>query len=169
MKKSLLIIALLTSTSTLAADNIIKMSSLYAGGGLHNTSTSTGYSASGIGFQAFVGYSLDEYIKFDEKLDLAAEVGYSTVSLDYDINLGAFGTRNSSVDISGLWTTAVAGYKLTDDIKALARVGFDLGDDDGFMFGAGAEYSINTKIAVRAEYVMRSNTDALQINAIYKF
>jgi len=54
-------------------------------------------------------------------------------------------------------------------LNFLARVGYDIGDDNGFMLGGGIGYNLNRAAQVRAEYVARNETDSVQLNYISQF
>lgn len=123
---------------------------LYIGGGISLNS------ASGVddemGLQVFVGYELD--MADLDPIKLAVEVGYMDID-DYNV--------------SGLWVTGVATYALDAQFRLLGRLGFDFGDDDGLMVGAGLGYAFNRQVEVRGEYVVRDNIDSLQANVVYRF
>ena len=63
----------------------------------------------------------------------------------------------------------VESVPLTSKTDMLARLGFDFGDDDGFLLGAGMQYKFTTKVAMRMEYVARQNVNSLQANVLFKF
>jgi len=50
----------------------------------------------------------------------------------------------------------------------LGRIGFDLGDDDGFVFGVGAGYSVNRDIQLRSEYIVRDTINSIQFNVVFR-
>ena len=157
--------ALVFSSSVMAE---FDMEKVYAGGGVgYNSLDSSGFD-SALGFQFFGGYNLNDIVEIGDGIGLAAEVGYS-MSGDFEVSncpsgLGAFCTASSA---DGLWTSAVIDYGVTDEIKVLGRLGFDLGDDDGLIFGGGGEYKINDQISARAEYVIHPNYKGFQLNGIY--
>jgi len=53
-------------------------------------------------------------------------------------------------------------------LNVVARAGLDIGDDDGFMFGAGLGFNLNPKMELRGEYVMRDTVDSLQVNFVMR-
>jgi hypothetical protein len=163
MKKTIIALSLTTSSLTFAATTDFDLTKVYVGGGLGHTTYSYSRDVSGVSYQVFAGYELDDIVnltklgRFGEKLDLAVEVGYLAASLDYGINN------------SGVWSTAVAGYQISNDFKALVRLGYNIGDYNGHMIGVGAEYKINDNFDVRADVVTRPSTNSLQLNAKYNF
>jgi hypothetical protein len=74
-----------------------------------------------------------------------------------------FSGRNSG----GLWVNAVVDGAFNQGYGWLARLGLDLGDDSGLMFGAGVSYSFDARTRLRGEYVIRDDIDSLQLNLIY--
>ena len=106
------------------------------------------------GFQFFAAYDLNK-VNLMEGVNTSIEFGY----MDY----GSFGGG----DDGGLWATAVVDGALGEKFGWLARLGFDLGDDSGLMFGAGLGLDLNEKSALRLEYVVRDNVDSIQLNFLY--
>ena len=106
------------------------------------------------GFQFFAAYDLDQ-VNLMDNVNTSIEFGY----MDY----GDFAGGNSG----GLWVTGVVDGNITGNLDWLGRLGLDLGDDDGFMFGAGVGYNLNKKMQLRGEYVIRDSIDSLQINLYY--
>lgn len=144
---------------------------VYAGGGLgFNSFTGSGSSSfdSAIGYQFFGGYDFGR--EFTDAVDLGAEVGFmSSGDFTYS-NCPAY--LSSFCDIpalQGLWANALVTYPIDKQIGIVGRIGLDFGDDDGLMFGGGAQYAVNKQIAVRAEYVIRDHVNSLQGNVTYKF
>ena len=107
-----------------------------------------------IGFQFFAGIDLKK-VNLMEGVNTSIEFGY----MDY----GFDGGGNSG----GLWATGVVDGGISGSLGWLGRVGFDFGDDDGFMFGAGLSLDLNAKTELRGEYVIRDNIDSLQLNLYY--
>ena len=171
MKKSgVLLVALLSVFNVNAAEDSkvsIDTKNIYVGGGLGLNSMS-GFD-SGMGFQFFAGYELP--VKMG-KGTLSAEVGYmDTGSMEASVSIPSlFGTTVYTVDASasGLWGNAVYELPLQDKLSLLGRAGLDLGDDDGFMFGAGIGYHLNEKMDLRGEYVIRDNINSMQLNFVMK-
>lgn len=106
-----------------------------------------------IGYQFFAAYDLDQ-VNLMEHVNSSVEFGY----MDYGFSGGNSG---------GLWINYVIDNAITGPWGWLARLGLDLGDDDGMMFGAGIDYDLNDKSAIRGEYVIRDNIDSIQVNFIY--
>lgn len=159
MKKALAIVGLvLAVTSGSAWAQEFKQENFYAGAGINLNSASGVDDA--VGVQLFVGYELDMIDA--APIALAVEAGY--------MDTGNFEWRGRNVgSASGLWATAVASYRLNPELDVLARLGLDLGDDDGLMLGVGVGYALSKEIAVRGEYVVRDNIDSLQANVVLRF
>jgi len=131
---------------------------IYVGGGLGMNALS-GFDDA-MGFQIFSGYRFDDSLINIDKVSLAAEAGYMTTG-DFETSFGG----EASVD--GIWGAAVADYEFNEQASGILRLGLDLGDDDGLLFGFGGEYHLNDKIGIRGEYVIRSHVDSLQVNVVY--
>lgn len=106
-----------------------------------------------LGVQFFGAYDLTQ-VNLMESVNTSVELGY----MDY-----GFDGKNSG----GLWVNAVVDGPLGQPFGWLARLGLDMGDDSGLMFGAGISYSIDRRTAFRGEYVIRDDIDSLQFNIIY--
>ena len=132
----------------------------YLGGGLNfNSLPGVGSSR---GFQFIGGYEFA--FKLNEDISTSLELGY--------MDSGDFDRLNSSGDAdeaSGVWVAAVESVPLTRKTDMLARIGYDFGDDDGFLLGAGMQYKFDTKVALRMEYVTREHVNGLQVNVLFKF
>jgi outer membrane protein with beta-barrel domain len=126
---------------------------LFFGAGLGLNSISGG--ADAVGAQIFTGYNFKEIAP---KFSVDAEAGY--------MDSGKFKKNGNTVGDSakGLWATAVPRYMITRELELLARVGYDFGDDDGFMFGLGGGYIVNPHFKLRLEYVSRDHIDSIQFN-----
>ena len=139
---------------------------LYVGGGLGFNSLSAIDFSDGLGYQLFGGYTLP--VKMG-KGKLSLEVGYMDSG---DMEVGAIPTFFGPVVIedkaAGLWGNAVYSLPLQDKLNLLARLGLDIGDDDGLMFGAGVGFKLSSKMEVRGEYVIRDTIDSLQVNFVMK-
>lgn len=105
------------------------------------------------GFQFFGAYDLDR-VNLIEGADSSVEVGY----MDYGFSYG---------DDGGLWTTYVLDGAIRDNLGWLMRLGLDLGDDSGLMFGAGIGIKVNSATQLRVEYVIRDDIDSFQFNLLY--
>jgi len=106
-----------------------------------------------VGFQVYGAYDLTK-VNLMEGVNSSVEFGY----MDYGFR------RNNS---GGIWTTYVVDGAISGNLGWVARLGLDLGDDSGFMLGAGAGYAINEKMNLRLEYVVRDEVDSLQLNYLY--
>ena len=108
-----------------------------------------------LGFQIFAAYELPT-VNVMQYVNSSIELGYMDYGFDGE-------------DTNGLWTTFVLDGAIKSQWGWLARLGLDLGDDSGFMFGAGVSYAWDTQLSVRAEYVIRDEVDSLQLNVIHHF
>jgi hypothetical protein len=105
-----------------------------------------------IGFQLFAAYDLNQ-VNVMEGVNSSVEFGL----MDYGF----------SRDSTGIWGTYVIAGPLSEQVGWVARAGFDIGDDSGLMFGAGAEFALDEKRQLRLEYVVRDDVDSLQLNFLY--
>ena len=160
MKKVLYGLALMVLASATHAEGPIKADQIYVGGGLAFNSLPAAGSARG--FQFIGGYEFST--KLNDDITSAVELGY--------MDTGDFDHWNSNAKVSsaeGVWLSYVGSVPLSNKADMLARLGFDFGDDDGFLFGTGLQYKFNTKVALRTEYVARQNVNSLQANVLFKF
>jgi hypothetical protein len=156
-----LIAVLFVSSQTQAEE--FNSSALYYGGGFGSNSIGSGFDDA-TGYQIFAGYNFD--YKLSANNNLSVEVGYmSTGDFDFGNPLLPGGTFSFSAD--GLWSTATSTWELNKEVYALARLGLDLGDDDGLMIGGGIGYKVNKEFDFRLEYVVRDTIDSLQFNVVY--
>ncbi len=160
MKKILLVLAMMSMVSSVSAEGVIDAKRIYVGGGLGFNSL-PGY-GSARGFQFIGGYDFD--FKLNEDISSALEIGYMG-SGDFDPYKGF----SSNEDVSGLWASMVESVPLSSKTDMLVRLGYDFGDDDGFLLGTGMQYKFDTKLSFRMEYVARQNVNSLQANILVKF
>ncbi len=139
----------------------LNLKGFYAGGGLGSNSL-PGF-GSARGFQFFGGYNFNFVLNDD--IHSALEIGYMD-SGKFDNLLT--GTGNNKA-VKGLWVAMVESVPLTSKVDMLARLGYDFGDDDGFILGAGMQYKFDTRIAMRMEYVTREYVNGLQVNVLVNF
>ena len=104
------------------------------------------------GYQFFVAYDLNQ-INLMNGVSSSVEFGI----MDYGF----------SGDSTGIWGTYVVDGQISDQFLWLGRAGYDIGDDNGLMFGAGVSYLMNSKSQFRVEYVIRDDIDSLQFNFLY--
>jgi len=157
--------------SSAFAEGGFDKSKAYGGGGLSFNSPDVSGFDSAIGFQFFGGYDFEDIFSLGEGIGFSVEVGY--------MNSGKFENPDtcrrfnfcSSFERSrdGLWASSVVDYSINSQVKVLGRLGLDIGDDSGIIFGVGGEYQINDRISARGEYVIRPNYKSLQGNVIYRF
>ncbi len=133
---------------------------IYLGGGLGFNSL-PGY-GSATGFQFLAGYDFD--FKLNDDISTALEVGYMDSG-----NFDRYKGPDSGKDTKGIWAAAVESVPLSSKTDMLVRLGYDFGEDDGFLLGTGLQYKFDTKVAFRMEYVARQNVNSLQANVLFKF
>ena len=159
MKKVVCFVALM-SCSVIAQAEGMDTKNFYVGGGLNfNSLPGTG---SARGFQFFGGYEFDFLLNDDIKTSV--EVGY----LDSG-NFDRINNANNAGSVDGVWASALESVAVSSKVDVLARLGYDFGDDDGLLLGAGMQYKFNTKSAMRMEYVSREHLNGLQVNVLVKF
>ena len=163
--KKILLAAMLSAVSVNAMAGDI-----YGGGGLSSNSASGADSATG--YQFFLGYDL-KGVKLG-KGSVAVEAGYMN-SGEFDGSVcntvPFFGVvcQPYSVEFKGLWGTGVVFLPVANQLDFIGRLGLDIGDDDGVMFGVGLGYAMDKKIQLRGEYVIRDTIDSLQVNIAVRF
>ena len=159
MKKIACIVSLMFLTLTANAEGI-DTKGFYLGGGLGFNSL-PGF-GSARGFQFLGGYEFD--FKINEDISTAVEVGYMDSGKFDRIN-----SNNKTSAVQGVWASAVEMVPVSNRVDVIGRLGYDFGDDDGLLLGAGMQYKFNTKAALRMEYVARENVNGLQVNVLVKF
>jgi len=168
MKKLLVAILFLgfavhANAETKANTNAFDVDKLYFGGGLSENDFN-GPNATGIQF--IVGYPLT--IKAGGAT-FALEGGYmNSGNFRRSRNVPPFGSVVSSSDATGFWGTVAGSWNIADRTSFIGRLGLDIGDDDGLMYGAGIGYELTEKVAIRGEYVIRDNIDSLQFNLVFR-
>jgi hypothetical protein len=145
----------------------------YFGVGLSRNSTSASalgakVDVDGTGYQFFGGYELGNFGLKQKNLSFAAEVGYmDTGKMKGDVTFLGISIP-VEVKAKGLWATMVARFAVKPQLDVLGRLGADLGDDSGLMFGVGVGYWFDKSIQLRGEYVVRDSVDSLQLNLIFR-
>jgi hypothetical protein len=157
MMKNLLVIPalmLLFVGASYAADSqpLLDKNKVSIAGGIANNSVGHNVDDE-LGVQFFGAYDLTQ-VRLIESVDTSVELGY----MDYGF---------SGKDSGGLWVNAVVDGAFNQSYGWLARLGLDLGDDSGLMFGAGISYAFDVRTQLRGEYVIRDDIDSLQLNIIY--
>ena len=160
MRKIIFILALMSMVSNVNAESAVDAERIYVGGGIGFNSL-PGF-GSARGFQFIGGYEFG--FKLNEDITTSLEIGYMDTG-DFD----RYNGFNSNEDVKGLWVAAVESVPLSRKTDMLVRLGFDFGDDDGFLLGTGIQYKFDTKLAFRMEYVARQNVNSLQANVLVKF
>lgn len=162
MKKLIPLLGLLlVATQTNAADLNTKQIYFGAGVGFNSIDNNNNFNSNfnnndsdAVGFQLFAGLPLTVDMG---SAALAVEVGY--------MDTGSFDNGGSA---NGIWSTAVASLPLNNSLKLLGRLGYDFGDDDGLMAGAGVGFALASKVDMRIEYVVRDHIDSLQANLVFR-
>ncbi len=170
MKKIALGIALVAAAGIAQAQGF-NPKEMYWGGGL-SSNEADGFSGSATGYQFFGGYKLKN-VRLGA-LKSAVEVGYMN-SGEFETCVTIPGipgfipaqTVCQNAELAGLWANYVGSYDLSPEMKGIIRAGLDFGDDDGIMFGAGIDYTLNRQFAIRGEYVIRQHSNSLQANLVY--
>lgn len=160
--KKILFAAMLSAVSVNAMAGDV-----YGGAGLSNNSVSGADSA--MGYQFFLGYDL-KGVKLG-KGSVAVEAGYMN-SGEFDVTvcypfIGC--VTGSAGEAKGLWGTGVVSLPVANQLDFIGRLGLDIGDDDGVMFGVGLGYALDKKMQLRGEYVIRDTIDSLQANLAVRF
>lgn len=164
MKKYLLTVILTAATSSAIAEGSPINDKLYVGANLsHNTIDSpfNGGDVDASGYSLFAGLKFNNSV---EGLTTSAELGYSDTK--------DFFKSNGDADINGVWIAGVAEKTLPEldpRISALARIGLDLGDDDGILFGAGLGFHATDMLSLRAEFINKDASSVYQIGALINF
>jgi Outer membrane protein beta-barrel domain len=159
MKKILFAAALAAASANAVAGDV------YGGAGLSLNSAS-GYDDA-TGYQFFLGYDL-KGVKIGNG-SMSLEVGYmDSGDFDYEECFPGFCVSGSD-SADGLWGTGVIFLPIAKQLDFIGRLGLDIGDDDGIMFGVGVGYAIDKKIQLRGEYVIREDIDSLQANLAFRF
>ncbi len=153
-------LVLMSLAASVNAEGVLDAKRVYVGGGLGFNSL-PGY-GSARGFQFIGGYSFSA--KLNEDISSALEFGYMDSG-----NFDQYKGSSSNERVKGLWASMVESVPLSSKTDMLARLGYDFGDDDGFLLGTGLQYKFNTKLAFRMEYVARQNMNSLQANVLVKF
>jgi len=134
---------------------LLERDQLAMGGGLAINSVGQSSVDDELGFQVFVAYELPT-VNVLKYVNSSIELGY----MDYGFN---------GNDTNGLWANFVLDGAIKSQWGWLARIGLDLGDDSGFMLGAGASYELSPQLSLRAEYVVRDEIDSIQLNVLQRF
>jgi opacity protein-like surface antigen len=156
MKKMIPLLGLLlVVTQVNAAELYNKPLYFGAGIGFNSINNNRNYNDSdAVGAQLFAGLPLAANMG---SADLAVELGYMDTG-DFD--------NGGSAD--GVWSTLVASLPLNNDLNLLGRLGYDFGDDDGVMIGAGVGFPLASNIDMRVEYVIRDHIDSFQLNLVFR-
>lgn len=164
MKASFLFIAtaMLWLSGTARAGDFT-LTDIYYGAGISSNETDGFEDATG--YQVFAGYDFGEIFG---PLSTVVEIGYMD-SGEFEHQLStASGDARLITEAKGPWASGHLAYAFTDAIEVLGRAGYDFGDDDGALLGAGIGYHISKRFTLRLEYVARDVTDSLQLNMVYR-
>ena len=167
MRNALLACLLLTLTAPVLAagnkDNLkpatFGIERFYFGAGVNQNSRAKNYDDAQ-GFQVFAGYDLGINLK---TIGLNLEAGYWD-SGDFDSKISPVFDEK----LRGPWASAVLLYRPMNNLDLFVRAGYSSGDDRGPMGGAGAGFWFTKNIGMRAELVVRDETDSIQVNAVFQ-
>jgi hypothetical protein len=140
--------------STVSADEsdpLLEKSKFSIGAGIATNSIS-GSGSDEFGFQLFGAYDITQ-VNLVDSVKSSVEFGF----MDYGF----------SGDSTGIWATYVVDGPISGRFGWLGRLGYDFGDDNGLMIGAGLGWALNSKMDLRGEYVIRDDVDSLQFNFLY--
>lgn len=126
---------------------------IYAGYGINQNFLPGGNDGDGV---QFLGGVRIPYSPVDIGMTPYFEVGHQTVE------------ETGDRQIEGVWYSGVAQFELNRSLDGLFRLGYDAGDDEGFLWGTGGEYKFDRAWALRAEYVERETLFSIQLNAVYR-
>ena len=141
---------------------------LYVGGGINYNDLDVGSIFPGdnnetaFGFQVFAGIPIASSI---EGFKTFAEAGYFQTS-SFKLAPGV------KEKVTGIWGAGILQRDLNEidpNLYGLARIGLEIGDDDGIFMGIGAGYRISPKVDVRAEFVNKDLLSSYQLNALIRF
>ena len=171
MKKIIIasVLTLIASTATAeeVASTDTSFSGLYLGGGLSYNNLDFGSVVSGAsnktatGFQLFAGLPLSNAIS---GIKTYAELGLFQTK--------KFNFSSGGDDVKGISGSVVLEKDLSEidpRFYALARLGLEVGDDDGIFMGIGAGFRVTPKVELRAEFVNKDLITSYQANALIRF
>lgn len=158
------IAAIAVATALVSAPAIAEMdnSKLYVGGGLSMDKTDIRGGDNEIGFHGFGGMDFLE----KDQLTLSAEAGLRIVKVS--ASACGFGfCASASENATILYGAAVGKYAFTEEFSALGRLGLNIIDDSGIVFGVGGQYDINDQLGARLEYQMGPDLNSIMLSAVY--
>lgn len=135
------------------------------------TDTKQIYFGAGVGFNEINNNNLsndNDAVGFQLFAGLPLAVNMGTAALAVELGYMDSGDFDGGGSLEGIWSTAVASLPLSNNLKLLGRLGYDFGDDDGVMLGAGVGIPAGNNMDVRIEYVIRDNIDSLQANLVIR-
>lgn len=141
---------------------------LYAGGGISYNDLDFGSFISGasnesaLGLQAFVGLPVSTSI---DGFDTYAELGFFRTD---EFDFGG-GNKEKVLGISGSAVIQRDLNEIDSNLYGLARIGLEIGDDDGIFMGIGAGYRILPNVEARAEFVNKDLLTSYQANMLFRF
>lgn len=99
------------------------------------------------GFQIFGGH---EFGPVAQNISVDAEAGHmDSGDMERCVTVPFLGRECRGGNATGLWATGVGRLALNPQFDLIGRLGFDFGDDDGLMFGAGGGYNVNKQMQLR--------------------
>lgn len=164
-KASLGLLLALGASTAFAQQSGFNQSNFYMGAGLGYNDLDGPWD-NAVGFQVFGGYDFGLRLG---SARTALEVGYmDTGDFESDVCYYPYCYKYET-NATGLWANGVVALPLSPAFDLIGRLGFDFGDDDGFMAGIGAGFSVSRQVQIRGEYVARDHIDSLQANFLYRF
>lgn len=164
---SLVAIAANSATAEEASSKAPVANGLYLGGGISYNNLDAGSifkevdSDSASGFQLFAGLPISSSIKGFKTF---VELGYFQTN-----NFKFLGVKERVKGVSGSFVLQRNLNEINPNLYGLARIGVELGDDDGMLMGIGAGYRLSPKVEVRAEFVNKDLITSYQANALVRF
>lgn len=143
-------------------------SGLYVGGGISYNDLDFGSIINGAenksatGGQLFAGLPLGNSL---QGINTYAELGLFRTR-DFDFSNGS---KNEVKGISGSVVLEKDLSEIDHRLYALARVGLEIGDDDGIFMGIGAGFRLTPQIEMRTEFVNKDLISSYQVNALLRF
>lgn len=165
---SLLALIANSASAEQATDSNALPTGLYLGGGLSYNYLDFGSVVNGAdskgatGFQLFAGLPIGNAI---QGIKTYAELGLFQTQ---EFNFGS-GSKDNVTGISGSVVLEKDLSEIDPRLYALARLGLELGDDDGVFMGVGAGFRLTPKVEVRAEFVNKDLITSYQANALIRF
>jgi opacity protein-like surface antigen len=170
--KQIIVLGMLVFTTGAASAHCMQ-NKYYVGAGMGINSTQD-FTSSTAGYQIFAGYCLDFNFK-SPRSKTSVEVGYmDSGEFEKDQDIFANNPNRSSIvevnkSYSSVWLAGLAEYKFDNKMHIMGRLGLDVGDQTGVLFGGGVGYNVTKYAQIRAEYILHDEVDSFQLNWISEF